>query len=313
MRAGCFAETRVIRLVNRRFISFFYNTGGPGQGKDEKAAAFTKGKTKNRFAFYAAFDAAGGPVGVTDIYANKDNTFDWLVEVLRNNPEFDQYTAAEEKVLAKAKAGPKDAAAQLAAGQLMEDLGRYKEADAHYRAVLAVSRVNGEAGDAYRGLLRMARYARDWKGVRAVCSSIGEMKEGQIRKLNLEPDVAMETAYALLGEKKYEDARKVLLKAIERYPESTRRSEFHFSAGVASFFLKEKERAYYHWCWVVENLPDDRLARRCFTAAAHEAMPYENPELGGYAATNLPGGSIQLINAQYTKAKAVYERVKKEK
>jgi tetratricopeptide (TPR) repeat protein len=312
MRAGCFAETRVIRLVNRRFINFFYNTGGPGQGKDERAAAFTKGKTKNTYAFYAAFDAAGEPLGVTDVYANKDNTFDWLVELLRNNPEFDKYTEAEEKVLAKAKAEPKDAAARLAAGQLMEDLGKYKEADGHYRAVLEISRVQTEAGDAYRGLLRMARYARDWKGVRAVCGSVNEMKEGQINKLNLAPDVAMESAYAFLAEKKYDDARKLLAGAIEKFPDSTRLSEFHFSAGVANFFLKEKEWAYYHWCWVVENLPDDRLARRCFTAAAHEAMPYENPELGGYAA-DLRGGNIELINAEYKKAKAVYEKVKKVK
>ena len=59
MRAGCFAEPRVIRLLNRRFVSFYYNPGGPGLGKDPAAAAFTRGKTKNTYAFYAAFDASG--------------------------------------------------------------------------------------------------------------------------------------------------------------------------------------------------------------------------------------------------------------
>ena len=77
MRAGCFAETRVIRLLNRRFVSFYYNTGGPGLGKDPAAAAFTKGKTQNTFAFYAAFAADGEPLGVTDVYADKDGTFDF--------------------------------------------------------------------------------------------------------------------------------------------------------------------------------------------------------------------------------------------
>lgn len=312
MRAGCFAETRVIRLLNRRFVNFFYNTGGPGLGKDEAAAAFTKKKTLNKFAFYAAFDAAGEPLGVTDVYANKDNTFDFLVELLRNNPEFDHYTEAEEKILTKAKAEPKSQTAQLAAGQLMEDLGRYKEADGHYRKVLEAGKSSTEAGDAIRGLMRMARYTRDWKSLKGWLTDTDSLNEKQARVMNLGPDVAMETGYLSLSEQKYENARKILDGAIEKYPQSTRRSEFHFSAGVANYFLKEKDQSYYHWCWVVENLPDDRLARRCFTAAAHEAMPYENPELGGFSA-KLRGGSIELINAEYQRAKAQYEKVKKAK
>lgn len=308
MRAGCFAETRVIRLVNRRFVSFFFNTGGPGLGRDEKAAAFTKGKTKSAVAFYAAFDAAGEPLGVTDMYANKDNTFDFLVELLRNNPEFDRYTPAEEKVLAAAKAEPKAAAAQLAAGQLTEDLGRYKEADGYYRRVLETGKASAEVADAYRGLMRMARYTRDWKAVQGWLTAVADLKVGETAR-TLGPDVAMETAHLLLAEKKYAQARTVLDDAIKRYPDARRTSEFHFSAGVACFFLKDKDRAAYHWCWVVENLPDDRLARRCFTAAAHEAMPYENPELGGYTA-KVQGGSIERINAEYRRAKAVYDRLK---
>lgn len=302
----------MIRLLNRRFVNFFYNTGGPGLGKDETAAAFTKDKTLNKFAFYAAFDAAGEPLGVTDVYANKDNTFDFLVELLRNNPEFDKYTESEEKVLAAAKAEPKSQAAQLAAGQLMEDLGRYQEADGHYRKVLEAGQASAETGDATRGLMRVARYARDWKSLQVLLLDVSDLKEGQARVMNLGPDVAMEKAYLLLAEQKYEDARKVLTDAIARYPDSKRTSEFHFSAGVVNFFLKEKEQAYYHWCWVVENLPDDRLARRCFTAAAHEAMPYENPELGGFTA-NVRGGSIERINAEYQRAKGVYDKVKKAK
>src|SRR5687767_3841621 len=103
MRAGCFAETRVIRLVNRRFVSFYYNTGGPGLGKDPAAAAFTRGRTKNVYAFYAAFAPDGEPVGVTDVYAAKDNVFDFLVALLRANPEFDKFTKDEEAVLARAQ------------------------------------------------------------------------------------------------------------------------------------------------------------------------------------------------------------------
>ena len=138
MRAGCFAETRVIQLLNRRFVSFYYNTGGPGLGKDPAAAAFIKGKAKNTFAFYAAFTAGGEPLGVTDVYADKDNTFDFLVALLRENPDL---RPLHEGGRSDPRAGRRPSrptpAARLAAGRLLEDLGRYKEAEPHYRAVLA--------------------------------------------------------------------------------------------------------------------------------------------------------------------------------
>ncbi|MEO2092098.1 MAG: hypothetical protein ABGY75_21805 [Gemmataceae bacterium] len=57
---------------------------------------------------------------------------------------------------------------------------------------------------------------------------------------------------------------------------------------------------------------DDRLARQCVTAAAHEAMPYENPELGGFTA-QFQGGSIKRIKAEYRRAKAIYEQMKEGK
>jgi tetratricopeptide (TPR) repeat protein len=309
MRAGCFAETRVIRLVNRRFVSFYYSTGGPGLGKDPAAAAFVKGKVKNTFAFYAAFTAAGEPIGVTDVYADKDNTFDFLAALLRENPDLDHFTKEEEAVLAKAKASPDDPAARLAAGRLLEDLGRYKDAEPHFRAVLAGKADPAPAAEAYRGLLPMARYGRDWKTVRSLAKDIADLPPARARALDLKADVAMETAYALLAEKRYAAAGELLEAAIKTHPDSKRHSELRFSAGVAAYFQKDKDRAYYHWCWVVEELPGDRLARRCYTAAAHEGMPYENPELGGYAAP-LDGGNIQVIQAAYEKARQRYETVK---
>lgn len=63
------------------------------------------------------------------------------------------------------------------------------------------------------------------------------------------------------------------------------------------------------WCWVVENLPDDHLARWCFLAAAHEGMPYKNPELDGYAAP-LHGGQTQVIQGAYNVAKETYQELK---
>src|SRR5262245_25275699 len=284
MRAGCFAETRVIELLNRRFVSFYYNTGGPGLGKDRAAAAFTKGKTKNVWAFYAAFGAGGEPLGVTDIYADKDNVFDFLVAILRKYPEFDRFTQEEERLLARARAEPDNAAARLEAGRLLEDLGRYGEAEPHFLGVIQAGAASDLVAEAYRACMRMARYRRDWEGLHALLRKIEGLLPDHARALNLGADTAMEKGFLLLDRKQYAEARQVLEAAVRAYPDSMRQSELRFNAGVACFFLKDKEHAYRHWCWVVENLPDDRLARRCFIAAAHEGMPYPNPELGGYAA-----------------------------
>lgn len=313
MRAGCFAETRVINLLNRRFVTFYYNTdnGAPSRdvGKDPAAKLFTQGKTKNKWAFFAAFNAEGEPLGVTDVYADKDSTFDLLVAILREHPDYDRFTREEEATLAKAKAEPMNGAALVEAGRLMEDLGRYKEANAFFQATLQAGNDPVAVAESHRGLLRLARFTRDWKAQEERLRLIEANDAVADTKLGLGPDVAMERAYRLLADKNYEEARQSLEAAIKKFPTSNRRSEFHFSAGVANFFLRDKDRAYYHWCYVVENLPDDRLARRCYTAAAHEGMPYENPELGGYRAP-LPGGNIQIIQRAYDRARQVYEKQK---
>jgi tetratricopeptide (TPR) repeat protein len=308
MRAGCFAETRVIHLLNRRFVNFYFNTGGPGLGKDPAAAAFTRGKTKNPVAYYAAFAAGGEPLGVTDVYAAKDSVFDFLVALLRENPEFDRHTKEEEAILARAGAKPGNAAAQLAAGRLLEELGRYTEARPHYRRVLE-ARGAGPAlvGDTFRGLLRMARYSRKWPEVESLAREAE--RHPNAADLGLAADLAMERGFHLLADKKYGEAKATLEAAFKRHPGSPRTSELRFYAGVACYFLKDVDRASYHWCWVVENLPDDRLVRRCYTAAAHQGMPYANPELGGYTAP-LRGGNIGVIQAAYEAARQTYLRLK---
>lgn len=303
----------MIRLLNRRFVPFYYNTDNGrtplGEGKDPAAKAFTKTKTKNPWAFFAAFTAAGEPVGVSDVYADKDVTFDFLVALLRENPEFDRYTKEEEAILARADAAGARAAARAEAGQLLEDLGRYPDAKRHFLAALRAGDDPAAVAEAHRGLLRMARHGRDWAGLEARLREIEALAEPAAKPLGLGPDVAMERAFRLLAEKKYAEARALLHDAIKKYPDSKRQSEFHFSAGVASFFLKEKDRAYFHWCHVAETLPDDRLARRCYIAAAHEGMPYDNPELGGFRAAHA-AGNIDVIRRAYERAKRVYDELK---
>ena len=71
MRAGAFAETRVIDLVNRRFVPFFYNVSADEPGASEPATAFVGTKTDNPHAFLAAFTPEGEYLGETAVYADK--------------------------------------------------------------------------------------------------------------------------------------------------------------------------------------------------------------------------------------------------
>ena len=281
MRAGAFSESRVIEILNRRFVPFYYNTGGPGQGRDEEAAAFVKGKVKNRWAHFSAWTPEGEYLGESDVYADKNQAFEFLTALLRARPEFDAMTP-EEAAIASGGAGP--------AAALFEALGEYD------RAVAAYERL-GELREARLGRARIARYRKDWEG-----------QEKALQGLERDAEVTLEHGYRLIAGKKYAEARALLEPAVSKHRESPRLAEFRFYAGVACWFLGEKDRANAHWCWVVENLPDDRMARRCYTAAAAEGMPYENPELGGYAMEG-PYGSIPVIKAAYEKALKDYRKL----
>src|SRR5262245_15603380 len=186
MRAGCFAELRVIHLLNRRFVPFYFNTGGPGLGKDAAAAEFVKGKVKNKWAHFTAFTPMGEPFDESDVYADKDAIFDFLMNLLRKHPEYDHMTAAENTTLRTAADDPEDAAAQLAAGVLLEELGGYDMAAPFCHRILDGSGEGNVRADAHRGLARMARYGKDWVKLEKLLA-VAE-NESAKKRLGLEAD-----------------------------------------------------------------------------------------------------------------------------
>ena len=58
-------------------------------------------------------------------------------------------------------------------------------------------------GEAYRGLLRMARYERKWDALEATCRAIETAPHASLP--GLEADLGMERGYRLNAEKKYVD------------------------------------------------------------------------------------------------------------
>ncbi|MCK6460815.1 MAG: tetratricopeptide repeat protein [Planctomycetes bacterium] len=259
--------------MNRRFVPYYFNRSGMGEGGNAAASAFTKGRTKNPYAYFAAFAPDGTYLGESALYATKDEVLAWLRKLLDDHPECDKPTPEEER------------AEGLAAARVLEETGRFKEARERYAAI-------GSPLDE----ARLARYAGDF-----------EAHEKALARVGAADEAAAERGLRLVAERKWSDARAALEKAVRAHPESGRQAEMRFALGVACWFLDDRDWAKFHWMWVVENLPDDRLYMRCKVAAAAEIMPYENPELDNHAAKGNIG--TEHIVREVAKSRAVYGRL----
>ena len=282
MRAGAFCDDRVIALMNRRFVNYYYNRSGKGEGGNADAAAFTRGRTKNPYAFFAAFAPDGTYLGETPLYGTKDEVFTWLRELLDEHPDHDKPTADEGRALEGGGPG---------AARLLDELGRHAEARKAWAAV--------EGSEARLAEARLARLAGDWDAHAAALGRLDAEAHAA--------DLAAEKGHRLVASKSWAEAREHLEAALRAHPKGPRLAEMRFAAGVACWFLDDRDWAKFHWMWVVENLPEDRLAMRCRIAAAAEAMPYENPELGGFKARGMIG--TEHIVREVARSRAVYLRL----
>ncbi|MFI5403105.1 MAG: hypothetical protein ACHQ1G_09225, partial [Planctomycetota bacterium] len=273
MRAGAFSDERVIALLNRRFVPYYFNRSGMGEGGNAAASRFTTGRTKNPYAYFAAFAPDGAYLGESELYATKDEVLLWLVKLLEDHPELAKATPEEER------------AEGIKAARVLEETGRFAAARERYAAL-------GSPLDE----ARLARYAKDW-----------EAHAKALARAEAADEVAAERGLRLVAERKWADARALLEKAVRAHPESARRAEMRFALGVACWFSDDRDWAKFHWMWVVENLPDDRLSMRCRVAAAAEIMPYENPELDRYAAKGNIG--TEHIVREVAKSRAIYRRL----
>ncbi len=287
MRGGPLAERRVIDLLNRRFIAFYFNIGKSGSGYDADAAALIA-EVDPRFGGRAVptppvwvFTPDLKLLGTIDNYAPKDAYFEALRGFLRKHPDSNAMSEDEKKGIG---------------GKLWEELGEYDKARDAY--------ASGGKPESSLGLARIARYEKQWDEAERRLSALTGKK-------GFEADLAMERAYSMLAKKDYAKAKATLVEAIKAYPRAKRLGELHFYAGVANFFLDQRDWANFHWGWVMENLPEDYNYMRCYFAASADAMPYPNPELGGYRSK---GGMVTHDSANRARAKAMedYQRLKGE-
>ena len=104
------------------------------------------------------------------------------------------------------------------------------------------------------------------------------------------------------------EAQGLLRTALKRTEIGPRTAEMHFYCGVACWFLDQRDWAKFHWCWVQEHLPEDRMYMRCRIASAAENMPYANPELGGHKSRGMIG--THHIVREVERSMEIYENLK---
>ncbi|MGE0434346.1 MAG: hypothetical protein AB7K09_19115 [Planctomycetota bacterium] len=309
-RGGPLAEERVIHLLNRRFVCFYYNLGAGGCGYDADAAAFVKKSGSQPL--LSIYQPTGELVIALDHGIQKDRLHAVLVRTLTQHAEFNTMTDDEQKTLDAAKEHADDAAAQLAAGELLDQLGRAPEAQFRY----SMARKLAGTREAAVATLRFAILARHQQRTRTAALCLDEVatataSDGATDRFDLLDDVALERAHALLDAKKNAEARDLLTAALRTWPASNRTGELRWLAGKACYRLGDKPMANYHWTWVMENLADDRMFMRCYLAVAVEAIPFPNPELDG---ASMASGVVTHDSADRARAKAHadYERIRKE-
>ena len=242
----------------------------------------------------------------TEDQLDKGRFFQKLHTLLKDNGYLDRYSAEETAILERAKSTPSSETA-YAAGVVQERLGNYAAANEHY------GRASGPDVEAciwkarsLHSLARIARYQEEWERADQHLTALEQLDpEGKFELLD---DVAMERAHALLAHEKRKEAQKLLVDSLVEYPNSNRLGEMHYYAGVTYFFEVAKGKAYFHWWYVIKNLPEDRHHMRCFVSLGAQVFPFPNQELGGYAGAPVKSaGKNSNVRGQRMSIKGVEE------
>lgn len=312
MRAGGFAEERVIDLVNRRFVPFYFEVSGRGCAASPEAKAFVREQTRNPWAFFAAFSPEGKLLGETALYADKEQIFEFLRSLLLRYPEFDVIAAGEQRQFQAAERPDATAAEVFAAARTLQELGEYTRARRAFQKVLCLPFEQTMSPLAAIELAKISRWQRDWESAREFREKAAQLVKEPT--LALSDRIALERSHEELAHGRFREAHQELEKAIASWPQSRWLGEMRFYAGVACFFLGDRDMAKFHWCWVCENIPEDRLYQRCYFSATFEKNPYPNPELGRHDMDQKlnPSSSYSpaTTTAAYAEAKKIYERMK---
>lgn len=212
------------RLLNRRFVPFYFDVFGGHAGDADARAAITKQRP----------ELARGQIGVNPIFfltpdgtivdelsageASHEGLAAKMFAVLRAHPEYAQPSAAEEQL-----ADPVERA------QVLFDLLRDDEA-ARLLAAVDTPRAHYLRG-------RLARWKANYEGMRAQFAQLAGVAE-------FADDVRVESAWELWDDRDFE----ALARHLAEFPkDSPRYTEARYLEGLAHFHAGRKEQARALW------------------------------------------------------------------
>jgi len=233
LRAGPLSDETIVRLANRRFVSFYFDLADSGAAGDPDARAFVVAARKELGGRQVPtppvlfMTAEGRVLGEASNYATEAQVLEAMRAVLKAHPEYDALSD-EEKALVD----------PVAIARLRMDLLDFEGA----RAVLAST---GGAQAAYL-LGRIARFRGDWAAM--------ERHFAKVDDPALAADLRMERAHRLWRAGDFA----ALGKALAGFPaDSARASEARYFEGLALFHSGEKEKALDTWKSLVTGCPQD--------------------------------------------------------
>jgi len=288
LRAGPLSDERVIRLINRRFVPFYFDLSDSGVMADPDARRFVV-KANRRLGGRGVptpnlmiMTPEGEVVTEVSNYGTTAQVLRGLVHALERKPDYDQPSQME-------KEHTEDIIAAQIRIDLLDDDGARHVLD----KVIARSDTPTRVCDGAHYLLgRIARLDRDFATM--------EGHFNRVKDKDLADDIRMERAYPFWYAKEYQELRAHLAQFPKNSP---RYSEAQYYLGLALFHLGDSKTARKTWASAIKSCSQDpwiyradwayvtskEKGRTAFSSAARRTsllnrigyMGRANPDLSG--------------------------------
>jgi tetratricopeptide (TPR) repeat protein len=248
----------VRRLLNRRFIPFYFDLLPGGAAGDREARQFVVKVRPDLGGMGVAtppvliLSPLGKVVAEADNYSTEDALYETLRKILRENPKWNRPSEEEVRIEREAEEGRIESL--LPAAEQILDLGEIERARAAYDRALAKLPPGSERDRAAYGLGHALRLAGDFEEMERAFARI----EG---RGSWAEDLSIERAHALFCRGEFDDLRRALA-PFQARPPTIRGAEALYLLGLALFHSGDAEGAKALWRHIIETQPEGPWVHR---------------------------------------------------
>jgi len=263
----------LVGVLNRRFVNSYYNTfKGPGADPTAKAFLEKHALPSGASLRYGAIFTPKGEF-VTSFGIDRDGYVKALKLALQKYPEYNTFSAEEQKVLSYAQAHPRDVQAQVRAAKLYGELLEFEKGRDIVDRALQVGGLSAQQTallryqEAHLLLLDCERtdrkkLERAYAAIESPPESVRDDIAMDLMSLDvgLRPKGAFFTGYAFADGVDLKKTISILREWIGRDSESNRLGQMYFYLGLAHMGLGDKTEADRIWKQHIKEMPEDRFA-----------------------------------------------------